>query len=99
MDKTNSHVALTPVEEVIGYSFQEVNLGELALSTWRQGFSRLEFLGDSILGLAVFSTAEVNHFNRKEAAARVGMDDPFHFSRCFRAVHGVPPSALMAARR
>ncbi len=35
----------------------------------------------------------------QEAAARVGMDDPFHFSRCFRAVHGVPPSALMAARR
>jgi AraC-like DNA-binding protein len=35
----------------------------------------------------------------QDAATRVGMDDPFHFSRCFRAVHGVPPSALMAARR
>ncbi len=35
----------------------------------------------------------------QDAAARVGMEDPFHFSRCFRAVHGVPPSALLAARR
>lgn len=35
----------------------------------------------------------------QDAAASVGMEDPFHFSRCFRAVHGVPPSALIAARR
>ena len=30
----------------------------------------------------------------KEAAARVGFADPYHFSRCFRSVHGVPPAAL-----
>lgn len=35
----------------------------------------------------------------QDAAARVGMEDPFHFSRSFRAVHGVPPSALLPARR
>lgn len=35
----------------------------------------------------------------QDAAASVGMDDPFHFSRCFRAVHGVPPSALLKAKR
>jgi AraC-like DNA-binding protein len=35
----------------------------------------------------------------QDAAARVGMEDPFHFSRAFRAVHGVPPSALLSARR
>lgn len=35
----------------------------------------------------------------QDAAAQVGMDDPFHFSRAFRAVHGVPPSALLSARR
>ncbi len=35
----------------------------------------------------------------QDAAARVGMDDAFHFSRAFRAVHGVPPSALLSARR
>jgi AraC family transcriptional regulator len=35
----------------------------------------------------------------KEAAAHVGIADPFHFSRLFRAVHGVAPSALLAAQR
>jgi AraC-like DNA-binding protein len=34
----------------------------------------------------------------KEAAERVGFADPFHFARCFKAVHGVPPSALRAYR-
>lgn len=27
----------------------------------------------------------------KEAAAHVGFDDPFHFSRCFKKVHGLSP--------
>lgn len=30
----------------------------------------------------------------KEAALRAGFEDPYHFSRCFKAVHGVPPSRL-----
>jgi len=30
----------------------------------------------------------------KEAAQRVGFEDPFHFARCFKAVHGVAPSAV-----
>lgn len=42
----------------------------------------------------------VEHGGRvQDAAARVGMHDVFHFSRVFKAVHGVPPSALLAARR
>jgi dsRNA-specific ribonuclease len=71
---------LTAVEQSVGYTFSTPSLGEVALSTWRQGFSRLEFLGDSVLGLAVFSTAEVNHFPRKRAIARVAnryLDDVF----------------------
>lgn len=28
----------------------------------------------------------------KTAAAQVGFDDPYHFSRCFKRVHGVAPS-------
>jgi AraC-like DNA-binding protein len=28
----------------------------------------------------------------KAAAAQVGFDDPYHFSRCFKRVHGVAPS-------
>ncbi len=30
----------------------------------------------------------------KEAAQHVGFDDPYHFSRCFKSVHGVSPRAL-----
>ena len=35
----------------------------------------------------------------KEAAQRVGFDDPYHFSRAFKAVHGVAPRALLNYRR
>jgi AraC-like DNA-binding protein len=31
----------------------------------------------------------------KEAAALVGFPDPYHFSRCFKAVHGVAPRHLL----
>lgn len=34
----------------------------------------------------------------KEAAARVGFSDPYHFARCFKAVHGVAPSELRGLR-
>jgi len=29
----------------------------------------------------------------------VGFDDPYHFSRAFKAVHGVAPRALLNYRR
>ena len=35
----------------------------------------------------------------KEAAQRVGFTDPYHFSRCFKAVHGVAPSGLQRGAR
>lgn len=35
----------------------------------------------------------------KEAAQRVGFSDPYHFSRCFKAVHGVAPRDLLRYRR
>lgn len=35
----------------------------------------------------------------KEAARRIGFTDPYHFSRCFRAVHGVPPRELLRHRQ
>jgi AraC-like DNA-binding protein len=34
----------------------------------------------------------------KEAAQRVGFADPYHFSRAFKAVHGVAPRALLKYR-
>jgi AraC-like DNA-binding protein len=35
----------------------------------------------------------------KETAQRVGFADPYHFSRCFKAVHGASPSHLREYRR
>lgn len=35
----------------------------------------------------------------KAAARQVGFDDPYHFSRCFKAVHGVAPNHLRHHRR
>jgi AraC-like DNA-binding protein len=35
----------------------------------------------------------------KEAAQCVGFADPYHFSRCFKAVHGVSPNQLRGNRR
>jgi len=35
----------------------------------------------------------------KETAARFGFTDPFHFSHQFKAVHGIPPSALLRYNR
>ncbi len=35
----------------------------------------------------------------KEAAQRVGFADPYHFSRCFKAVHGVAPRELLRHSR
>ena len=35
----------------------------------------------------------------KETAQRVGFADPYHFSRCFKAVHGVAPRDLLRYRR
>jgi AraC family transcriptional regulator len=34
----------------------------------------------------------------KEAALRIGFSDPYHFSRCFKATHGVAPSELRRRR-
>lgn len=35
----------------------------------------------------------------KEAAQHVGFMDPYHFSRCFKAVHGVSPKTLLKHTR
>ncbi|MFQ3577610.1 MAG: AraC family transcriptional regulator [Verrucomicrobiia bacterium] len=35
----------------------------------------------------------------QNVARNVGMEDPFHFSRVFRSVHGVPPRVMRSLRR
>lgn len=51
--------------------FIDRDLGRIALSPWSFGFSRLEFLGDAMLGLAVFSAAELMGLPRKTTTSRV----------------------------
>lgn len=35
----------------------------------------------------------------KEAALQIGFEDPYHFSRCFKAIHGIAPRDLLRYRR
>ncbi|MCC5834568.1 MAG: helix-turn-helix transcriptional regulator [Opitutales bacterium] len=35
----------------------------------------------------------------REVGYRVGFEDPYHFSRCFKAVHGIPPIEMQKIRR
>lgn len=58
-------------EEILGYRFRDTELGTVALSTWRSGFSRLEFLGDAVLGLAVGSEATLRGHGAREAVEAV----------------------------
>jgi AraC-like DNA-binding protein len=62
-----------------------------------QGISPYQYLLQRKMNLAAQFLIE-NGGMVKEAALQVGFEDPYHFSRVFKAVHGVPPSALWARR-
>jgi dsRNA-specific ribonuclease len=64
---TSDRVDLPGAEAKLGYRFSDRSLGEIALNPSVRGFSRLEFLGDSILGVVVFTLAELARFPRPEA--------------------------------
>jgi len=49
---------LSGVESVLGHTFADKTLGSLALTVGRPGWGRLEFLGDAILNVVIFATAE-----------------------------------------
>lgn len=81
MSGGESAVDLAGIETYLGVRFSEPDLGRLAASPWVSGFSRLEFLGDAILGLAVFSAAELIGLARTTAISRVSndhLDDVFN---------------------
>ena len=71
MNREKTHVDLAGVENLLGVYFADRDLGRIALSPWAFGFSRLEFLGDAVLGLAVFSTGELARLPRDTAMSRV----------------------------
>jgi len=62
-----------------------------------QGTSPYQYLLRRKMTLAAAHLVE-NGGLVKEAAQRVGFDDPYHFSRAFKAVHGVAPRALLRYR-
>lgn len=76
-----SSVDLAGVEELLGVRFVDAHLGRIALSPWIRGFSRLEFLGDAIMGLAVISAAEVAGVARETALQRTANE---HLDGLFR---------------
>lgn len=56
--------ALQGVEETLEYRFTDPSLGSLALHPSRGGFRQLEFLGDAILGVVVYTLAEFSRLPR-----------------------------------
>ncbi|MFM8266045.1 MAG: hypothetical protein ACKOAI_08290 [Acidimicrobiia bacterium] len=56
-DEMTNRSDLPKVEQLLGYSFLDKEIGTAALRTDRSGFSRLEFLGDAIMGLSVYTVA------------------------------------------
>ncbi len=63
-----------------------------------QGTSPYQYLLRRKMNLAAEHLVE-NGGLVKEAAERVGFADPYHFSRAFKAVHGVSPRALLRYRQ
>jgi AraC family transcriptional regulator len=63
-----------------------------------QGTSPYQYLLRRKMNLAAEHLIE-NGGLVKEAAGRVGFTDPYHFSRAFKAVHGVAPRDLLRYRR
>ncbi len=81
MSSEKTYVDLPGVEDLLGVRFIDRDLGRIALSPWSFGFSRLEFLGDAMLGLAVFSAAELIGLPRKFTISRVAnhhLDELFY---------------------
>ncbi|MFT3782126.1 MAG: AraC family transcriptional regulator [Nibricoccus sp.] len=62
-----------------------------------QGTSPYQYLLRKKMNLAAEYLVETGGLV-KEAALRVGFADPYHFSRCFKAVHGVAPRAMQKHR-
>lgn len=62
-----------------------------------QGTSPYQYLLRRKMNLAAEFLVETGGLV-KEAALRVGFVDPYHFSRCFKAVHGVSPKSMQKHR-
>ena len=75
--------AAVPVAETLcGSTFDDPLLAVVALHPHLPGFSRLEFLGDAVLNLSIFTAAGVTGASRVSAIAAVSND---HLDACIEA--------------
>lgn len=70
----DNRIDLDGAAAVLDYEFTDRELGSIALQPSRLGFSRLEFVGDAILGLVVFTLAECADAPRPLASELVSND-------------------------
>lgn len=88
---------LSTLEEVAGIAGLEVS-SVCRLFRRHHGGSPYQYLLRRKMTLAAEHLVE-NGGLVKEAAECVGFADPYHFSRCFKAVHGVSPRELLRHRQ
>lgn len=69
-------------ESLCGVTFDDALLAVVALHPHLPGFSRLEFLGDAVLNLSVFTAGGVSDVERASAIAAVAND---HLDACMQA--------------
>jgi len=62
------------LERLVGHRFSDPSLGFTALSPSRPGFSRLEFVGDAVLGLSVISAAIAHSIPHRTAIRTMSND-------------------------
>ncbi|HET7537057.1 MAG TPA: AraC family transcriptional regulator [Candidatus Didemnitutus sp.] len=84
--KTEKLTTLTEIAGIVGVESSHL----CRLFRRYQGMSPYQYLLRRKMTLAAERLMDSNCLV-KEAAQHVGFADPYHFSRCFKAVHGQPP--------
>ncbi len=84
--KTERLATLTEIAEIVGVESSHL----CRLFRRYQGMSPYQYLLRRKMTLAAELLMDSNCLV-KEAAQHVGFPDPYHFSRCFKNVHGLPP--------
>jgi AraC-like DNA-binding protein len=84
--RTEKLATLTEIAGIVGVESSHL----CRLFRRYQGMSPYQYLLRRKMTLAAERLMDSNCLV-KEAAEHVGFDDPYHFSRCFKAVHGLPP--------
>jgi dsRNA-specific ribonuclease len=101
-DEMTNRSNLPKVEQLLEYPFVDKDLGTAALRTDRLGFSRLEFLGDAIMGLSVYTVAMCRGIPKRNIdrlLSNENLDEIYRssFAGCSSSETGDVVEALIAA--